>query len=169
MCKLEILYYFIKINHTILSNIVLSISQIMKPMELWQSKIFFVFRFFNAVSYMVLRNVLLYNMLGHVGKSVVIHFREWLGPNHSVILHALQSDKALITQRRSEKGDFIFAVLHTFWLWSESIYTFVVIHSETLYIFLNHYRYTLRILKSFTKKVDVSISFIYWFICEFCL
>ena len=63
---------------------------------------------------MFLRNVLLYNMLAYVGGSVVIHFRELLGPNHSVILHALQSDKALITQRRTEKGDFISAVLHIF-------------------------------------------------------
>ena len=63
---------------------------------------------------MILRNVLLYNMLANVGESVVIHFRESLGPNHSVILHALQSDKGLITQRRTEKGDFIFVALHTF-------------------------------------------------------
>jgi hypothetical protein len=66
MCKLEILYNSIKIHHMILSNIVLSISQIMKPIELWLSKIFFVFWFFNAVSYMFLRNVLLYNMLAYV-------------------------------------------------------------------------------------------------------
>ena len=63
---------------------------------------------------MFLPNALLYNTLANVGESVLIHFREWLGPNHSVILHALQSNKALITQRRTEKGDFIFAVLYNF-------------------------------------------------------
>ena len=115
MCKLEILHIFIKTHHTILSYIDLSICQLMKPIEWWLSKMFFYFWFFHAVSYMILRNVLLYNMLANVGESVVIHFREWLGPNHSVILHALQSDKGLITQRRTEKGDFIFVALHTFW------------------------------------------------------
>ncbi len=52
----------------------------------------FYFWFFHAVSYMILQNVLLYNMLANVGESVVIHFGEWLDPNHSVVLHALPSD-----------------------------------------------------------------------------
>ena len=47
---------------------------------------------FSAVSYMFWRNALLYNMLAYVWESVLIHFREWLGPNHSVVLHALSSD-----------------------------------------------------------------------------
>ena len=65
---------------------------------------------------MILRNALLYNTLANVGESVLIHFREWLEPYHSVILHALPSDKGLITQRHSEKGDFILAALCAFWL-----------------------------------------------------
>jgi hypothetical protein len=92
MCKLEILYNVIRIHQTILSNKVYSSSQIAQLIELWLSKIFFDFYFFNAISYMFLRNVLLYNMLSHVCMSIVIHFREWLGPNHSIILHAFRSD-----------------------------------------------------------------------------
>ena len=63
------------------------------------------------------RNALSDNTLAYVGKSILIHKTEWLGPNHSIVLHALQSNKGLITQRRTEKGDFIFVVLHTFHLY----------------------------------------------------
>ena len=92
MCKLDFLYNFIRIHQTLLSDKVYSISQITQLIELWLWRIFFYFWFFNAVSYMFLRNVLLYNMLSHVCMSIVIHFWEWLGPNHSIILHTFPSE-----------------------------------------------------------------------------
>jgi hypothetical protein len=40
----------------------------------------------------------------------------------------------LITQRHSEKGDFILAALYVLLIIIEVVYIFVVMHTETLYI-----------------------------------
>ena len=48
--------------------------------------------FLKVISYMFSPIVLLYNALAYVGNPILIHKTEWLGPNHSIVLHAFQSD-----------------------------------------------------------------------------